>query len=441
MFPVLKPVVANGAQANIIGFNNLYDGTCPSSGASGQPFVPRVKFAYFVDAGSTPGSPVLSEDGTRVAFVTYGYNLSGMNFHVVTLGSTGNNGTAYTAPVTPCTVNGVQSCTTNNAVDASLHISTVTNSIRLISSPFVDYSGDIAYVVDQEGYIHKFTGVFRGTPSEITTGAWPFLVTFGEMLSSPVYDNVSQHLFLTSYSGHLYCIDVGSGTPALCGPTGKISIATSGLVWDAPIVDSTVGTVFAEGGNYNQATTTLLTVTQANTNLGNVVQASMGGGTPTLYDGDFDNSYYTGNYASGYLYVCAETTEDVETLYRIGFNSSGTMNSANDGNSYALAPSSGGPCTPLTEAYNPNQGKDYLFVGLNWVTSQTGCDGDDCILSFVLGPEFPSAPAATLPLDRYYGTVSGIIIDNVSTETGASQIYFTDYYSGNAMQASQNGLN
>lgn len=422
------------AQANIVGFNNLYDGTCPSSAPSGQPFAPTVKFAYYVDAGNIYGSPVLSEDGTKVAFVTY--STSGLRFHVVTLGTTGNNGAAYNVPVTPCTVNGVQSCSTNNAVDTSLSITISSDGVNPFISPFVDYSGDIAYVGDIAGTLHKITGVFRGTPSEITTGGWPFTVQGGDPLSSPVYDYASQHIFVTSDEGNLYCIDVSSGMPALCSPNSKISIGGEGTIWDGPIVDSTAETVFAEGRLGSTPT-----LTQTTTSLGNVVQASMGSsGNAGLFSGDFDNSYYNGNYASGYMYFCGSNSADETVLSRIGFNSSGTMNSMNDGNSYPL--SFGFGCTPLTEAYNPNQGKDYLFLGVNYSALPSGCGEEACIVSFILGSEFPNAPAATLPLGSFpYTSFSGIVVDNVSTAAGASQIYFINYYSGSATQASQNGLN
>lgn len=459
---VVFPIDISGSttQANIVGFNNLYDGTCPSSSPTGQPFTPTLQFAYYVDSGSVSGSPVLSEDGTKIAFVAYNLSNGATAFHVVTLGTTGNNGTAYNAPVQPCTINGVQNCTTNNAVDTSLSIASDANS-----SPFVDYAEDVAYVGDDTGSLHKITGVFRGTPSEATGGGWPFTTPAGNprpALYSPVYDSVSQHILVSS-SGYLYCIDVSSGTPTLCSPTGSVYVGIGNQ--DSPTVDSTAGTVFAEGdiASASDPTGESSVLTQTTISLGNLVQAAMGSASVPS-SGDFDNAYYSGNYADGYLYFCgsAAGTQDEPTLYRIGFNSGGTMDGANDGNFYPLAATTHGTttyasaCTPLTEFYNPNQGKDYLFLGVQEVAAPSGCDSQACIMSFQLDDAypghlslFPSVPAATLPTGGETSTLpgiiinnlSGIIIDNVSGASGASQIYFSNINTGNATQASQNGLN
>ena len=41
------------------------------------------------------------------------------------------------------------------------------------SSVFYDYSNDIAWVGGVDGWLHKITGVFKGTPTEVTTGGFP----------------------------------------------------------------------------------------------------------------------------------------------------------------------------------------------------------------------------------------------------------------------------
>lgn len=459
---VVFPVDISGSttQANIVGFNNLYNGTCPSSSPTGQAFTPTLQFAYYVDSGSVPGSPVLSEDGTKIAFVAYNSSNGATTFHVVTLGTAGENGAGFSSPVEPCTVNGVQSCMSNNAVDTSLSIASDSNS-----SPFVDYAEDVAYVGDDIGLLHKITGVFRGTPSEATGGGWPFTTPAGNprpALFSPVYDSVSQHILVSS-SGYLYCIDVSSGTPTLCSPTGSVYIGVGDE--DSPTVDSAAGTVFAEGNiaSSSDPTSESSVLTQTTISLGNLVQATMGSAS-VPYSGDFDNAYYSGNYAYGYLYFCGSVagTQNEPTLYRIGFNSSGTMDGANDGNFYPLAVTTHGTttyassCTPLTEFYNPNQGKDYLFLGVQEVAAPPGCDSEACIMSFQLDDaypghtsSFPSVPAATLPFTGSNFNLPGVIIDNlfgiiiddVSGASGASQIYFSNNVTGSATQASQNGLN
>jgi len=127
--------------------------------------VPSVLFAYFVGTGTVQTSPALSLKGDKVAFVES--VAGGSKFHVLTLDKSNpaNNGTAYNHPVAPCTVNGTETCMTNSAVDVSI---TMNGNVQVTrSSPFVDYANDVAYVGDDTGHIHKFTGVFLSTtPAE-----------------------------------------------------------------------------------------------------------------------------------------------------------------------------------------------------------------------------------------------------------------------------------
>ena len=61
------------------------------------------------------------------------------------------------------------------------------------SAPFYDYSDDAMYVGDDSGSLHKFIGVFLGTPSEVSSG---YPVALGAtLLASPVYDSGPQEMF------------------------------------------------------------------------------------------------------------------------------------------------------------------------------------------------------------------------------------------------------
>lgn len=442
---VVYPVNATGGvgQPNLVGFNNLYDGLCPSSVGSGEPFAPSVQFAYEVLSKSFNGtfgtvvtSPVLSEDGTKLAFVA---NINGgVYFYVVTLPTAGNTYGSATFPTDlPANCN---SCGSGAVYTVTAMSGSASDSI---SSPFVDYTDDIAYVGDDTGVLHKFTGVFNGTPAEVTSGGWPFTVFHGAYLTSPTLDSVTGHIFLSDIGdGNLYCIDISSGTPAFCSPIASVVVGTS--VYDAPIVDSTAETVFASAGDYYDGSADYSALTQATTSLANVVHANMGP-TGKIYNGDFDNTYYSSSAGaySGYMYFCGTNSASfVPALYRVGFNSSGTMNSTNDGNSYPLA-NYASNCTPLTEVYNTAQNTDYMFLGVVLNGVPAGCEDAACVMSFELGSSFPTGPNATFPLggnDDSYGS-SGIIIDNVSTQTGMSQIYFGNLETGGAVQASQDGLN
>ena len=413
-------------QGNIVGLNNLYSGTCSSN-------PPSWLFNYFVGTGTVQTSPVLSENGAKVAFVES--ITGGSRFHVVTIGTTGTNGSAFNSPVAPCTVNGTNSCSTNNAVDNYIVMSGGVSVTR--SSPFVDYTNDIAYVGDDSGKLHKFTPVFQGTPAEVTTGGWPFTVAAGIILTGPVYDGgTSTHIFVGGSNGDLYCVTTA---PAHCTTSSvPVTTGTPGAILDAPIVDSTNERVFAEASN---ATNSYLM--QATTALGTVRRASMGVKGTDLYNGMFDNAYFT-SVGTGHMYFCGNlTTAATPTLWRVGFASSGAMDTTNDGNSLQLVQSghtgTANDCTPLTEIYNGTT--DYLFVGVKDNGNPAGCNGNTCIMSFVITSSFPSSANAVTTQGLGAAGTSGMVIDNVSGTTGASQIYFGDLQLNTAVQASQSGLN
>lgn len=424
----------SSSEANVVALTNLY------SGCTGT--VPNYRFGYFVGTGAIRTSTVLSQDGTKLAFVE---SISGgSKFHVLTIGTTGNNGSSWSPPVAPCTVNGTQNCTTNNAVDTYIVMSGGVSDTR--SSPFVDYSNDTAYVGDDSGKVHKFTHVFLGTPTEVTTTGWPFTVASGVILTAPVHDATSGNVFVGGSNGNLYCINAGAATAAACS-TASVSVASgTNPVLDAPVLDSTTQTVFAEASN-----TLHSVLMQATTSLGSVVRVTMGAPGTDLYNGTFDNAYFN-SVSSGHMYFCGNAASAATpTLYRVGFNSSGTVNSTNDGNSLQLVATGNTgtnyDCTPLTEVYNGTT--DYLFLGVRngGFPSAPNCAYSQCVLSFSL----PTSPLGAFPTGALAGInpgtnpqyfMSGIIIDNISTTfTGASQIYYSNLGSGQAVQLSQSGLN
>lgn len=464
VFTVNRPGGAN-SQANIIGFNNLYATTCPGVTSTTPP---PVLFAYLLGTGTVSTSPVLSEDGTKVAVVE---NIAGgSKFHVVTLDKRGNtgcpnsapcNGNLFSSPVAPCTVNSTTSCATNSAVDKNITMSGGVADTN--SGPFVDYQNDIAYVGDNTGKLHKFTGVFQtATPTEVVTGGWPVTVAAGVALTPPVFDGgASQHIFVGGNNGKLYCITFAG---ALCTPTSSITVG-NGPIQDAPIVDSTQETVFAAANNTTATTlcgtpaSTCATLTQATTALSSQVNVNMGfastaaNGTTDLYNGAFDNAYFALGPASGHMYFCGNATgAATPTLYRVSFNSAGTMNSPRDPGSFLLGitgnAGTGVECTPLTEVFNSGQTKDYLFLlvkNTGFGSGTPNCGSTTCLMSFSLPTAspftFPTSANSTTNANLTSSGISAIIMDNVSTTTtGASQIYFSNIGAGTGVQVSQSAL-
>jgi hypothetical protein len=117
-----------------------------------------------------------------------------------------------------------------------------------------------------------------------------------------------------------------------------------------------------------------------------------------------------------------------------------------------------GVCSGATEFYNQTTSTDYVFLGVTTQALQTiggsasgcGSGGPGCIMSFVLDDSSPyTIPSKTTAgLAETNGT-SGIVVDNYSNVTGASQVYFstlgnqnctTGGNGGCAIQASQAAL-
>jgi hypothetical protein len=434
VFPI--NVAGSSTQANIVGMNNLYAGNCTGT-------VPRIRFGYNIGTGKVLTSPVISLTGNKIAFVES--IAGGSRFHVVTLdtpNATGN-GTA-SAPVTPGTGNA--------AKDVAITLSG--GVMDTDSPPFIDYDQDIAYIGDDSGKLHKVTGVFTGTPTEVTTAPWPVTVISGSnlQLTGPVFDNVSKKIFIGGFSsGSIYCV---LATGALCS-TPSINVGTG--INDAPLVDSTNQTVFIS--NDTAASGGVSAVNQVNTSLGNRITTTIGTGGNDLYNGAFDNAYYTSP-ASGHYYVCGGTSTAAQpTLYSIGFSSSGQMNTTTV-NSAQLVVSGSGPtvdCSPISEAYNTSTSKDYIYLSVKnggftsllglGLLSGPNCGvglilpvASPCIIAADVTSGFPTQAAATSTASSGTSGTSGFIIDNFVSASGGAQIYFGDLTNGLGTQLSQTTL-
>ena len=447
-----------GSQANIVGISNLYPtgssgvGLCGATG-------PTVEFSYFLGGGTVQTSPVLSLDGKQVAFVETVAGAS--KFHSLTLGSTGANGAVANAPVAPGTG--------NNAVDSSLTLNGNVTVTR--SSVWVAYdsmttpngclasTGCVAYVGDNTGKLHKFVHVFSGTLAECTAGnttppcpspdPWPITVINAQVLTGPVLDLASTNIFVGAGNGVLYYVrEVGStlgtcaaGSPPCRGST-TVTVGT-GAILDAPIVDSTTQKVFATANN---ATNAIMAQADTQLSAASVVSATMGINGNNLYDGAFDNAYYT-SVGAGHLYFCGTNASfRYPTLWRVGFNAAGKMNATNDGNSFQLTTNNVGiTCTPLTEFYNSAQGIDWLFLAVSnhgENTTAPNCGGLQCVMSFNITSAFPTAPYATFRPAGALG-LSGLVIDNISNDTTGSSsanVYYEDISGKTAVKVTQSGL-
>ncbi len=423
--------------ANLIGLMNLYSGT-PAGICSGAG--PTVKFAYGVSTaqGETTTSTGLSEDGTQIAIVestpSCQHGQTGCTVgSVLHLVKWANSTGTLASPVVPENVipQNYRRCIAPCMVSLTLSTSPDTNS-----APFIDYYNDAIYVGDDGGNLRQVTGVFIGTPAL----GWQLGVDPGFALTGPVYDNASGNIYVADANGVVSTVVASSGT---LGPQAYTS-GTSGTGYpipDPPIVDSTSETVTVFVSNNGGGSAQI--VQYPINSFATPASATVGPAGVQIHDGDFDNTYYSGDsYQYGYLYFCGKnpgTSMDNPAIERVFFNSSGIL-AGSDGSFLNVSSVESAECSPVTEVYNA--GVDYMFFSVQSGGTPSNCTmlggsgvaesnpSGGCVMSVVVtdgsSVQFPTPmPSAVNSSIGEPGGASGIIIDNVSSAAQASSIYFT----------------
>lgn len=408
--------VGSSTQATLIGLNDLYTG--PNAGATlcGQTS-PNPYFAYNTSTltnGKIRTSPIISLDGTKIAFVESNSATSVLHvlkFQGNSLTSCLANGCNAKAPAVP----GV-----GNA--ASMVNVTYANANNTRSSPWMDYANDTIYVGANDGAIHKITGVFKGTPTAVNSGGWPVVMpnlpkNLVLPLSSPVQDPVTGNIFVGDNRGFL-----NSFSYVNPGPVSSLAIGASanGLIQDSPLVDSGNGIVFATsafngtgGALVEASTSTLAQLASVSLGLGSQV-----GVTPAvvLYDGYVDNAYLNGGPAAGHMYACGTGPADTTPyLYRFPFSAGKVIQPANSVTQ--IVNSTTARCSPMTEFFNASigvGGTDFLFWGVT--DSCVGSTG--CVMSLSNGTAIQKTSVV--------GGTSAIVVDNDTSQPGTSNIYFSN---------------
>lgn len=461
-------------QPTITAFNNLYKSLCGADTPS-APFKPSVMWAYNTGTGYiAETSPVLSylDDAEQVAFVQR--NASG-SLQLVLLKWQAGQGTASAPHASTAVAPGAyRSCPGSCYTTFSLQASGATQTW---SSPYVDYGNDELWVGDTSGQLHKFTGVFQGMPA--VAPGFPVTVASGMKLSSPVAHGGNVYVGSQSggagVGGKLHRVDAGTGSVS-----SSIKLANNNTIGlrESPIVDGFTGSVFAflfNDGSAGDGST--CTTTSNNDNACRVVarfatgfannaaplqRAYVGRGNnanSTLFSGAFDEEYYTSPDADGAMYIVGGAPNDtfVVTLWKIPLDN-GVMQTPIAGRvvgeNGGTVCNSNGNCLTGTWNWSPvsvikNGDNEYLYFSMSQLGSANGCAGA-CLYMLNLadlngsssgtgsawGPANQASAALAVP-----GGTSGIIVDNVSSDPGASQIYFSHTGStGNAVQASQAGL-
>jgi hypothetical protein len=468
----------SAGQANIVAYSNPYSSpTCTGT-------VPSVYWAYYSGGGKALTSPVISLDGSKVAFVENPATGTGAAILRIIAWQSGQGTAAGAATPTESYTNttvgaagnkawNTTNCPTGDSCMISVAFQSPDGNPDARSAPFYVYEGpDTIYVGDASGYLHEFTGVFLGTPAEVTSGGWPIHVS-GNILTSPVYDSgTSGNIFVADSGGYLYSYKPSSAAHEMT--SSKLALTGSTGIVDGPLVDSTTEEVYVFVGNdentntscsYDCNTSTgcngVFQFPAGNTTIGTGVCASssatswgsatncgkesvfgVGNTTTTLYDGAFDHIYFVGSGTSGYLWTCAATGTPAPKLDYTNMSafvpSGNVIGNATD----AIKPltSTGATCSPVTEIWGTGGGtNDYIFLSVSGngnISDGSTCTGA-CVYNFLVatggtattGGTESTPSAATAGLAAASGS-SGIIIDNTSSSTGASEIYFSSLANG-----------
>ncbi|HEY3971788.1 MAG TPA: hypothetical protein VGM18_02225 [Candidatus Sulfotelmatobacter sp.] len=385
-------VIGSGTQASVVAFDNLY------SGCGGT--VPSVYWAYNT-GGLILTSPVLSLDGTQVAFVQTSGSPTGLAGLVILKWKASATETVG-APGVPTSVSNAlyPTCVAPCMTEVFLHDGHGVAVDDRTSSAYYDYTNDIAWTGGAIGWLHKITGVFKGTalnpPGEVSAGGFPVQVntTNPSALSNPVYDHISRNVFVGDAGGFFYRVPSATGTTATA--SGKLDFGT-GLV-ESPILDVTNSLIYVFsssdgstscGGVACSAVFQLSTTFASGSKGSNVLVGTSvaSGNTPNpLYIGGFDSTYYGSAGATGNLYVCGNTGGD-PNLYRVPINS-GVFGAA--AAIAPLTPAAQKPaCSPVTDFSNPNTSvgtTERIFFSVANSARPTPCANRGCMMNFISMP-------------------------------------------------------
>ena len=432
------------AQATIIAYTNLYAGTCSGS-------VPKVSWAFNTATGSSIlTSPVLSLDGTQIAFVENASNGASL---VVLKWSESGTLTAPTTLANQPSGGAYRSC----AAPCMFSISFSGSANDSGSSVWYDYGLDTLWVGDDSGMLHKFTGIFAGSPAEVTSGGWPVTVSVSP-LSGPIRDSVTGNVFVGDYTltTDSPCAPSAFPSNAPCGflysynsSTGALKAKSAQLdynfgIVDTPLLDQSAGELYVPVGSDGESgaltrcgtATPCAAVFQLSTSFSTGAggtEATVGPGFEFLLIGAFDNTYLTsanGASPTGHLYVVGNTGAANNALYQISITANVMSTTSVAGPVVARNYTYGYYAAGLNITEFFNSGTDYLFLSTAAFSNSSGCGAVPslfigCVVGFnvtggsisALTPPTGSSPAA--------GGASGIIVDNLGAFPGESNIYFS----------------
>lgn len=370
----------------------------------------------------------------RVNILTVGSRTA--HFHVLAWKSgDGQDATNLQSVLAPKTITTFSS--TNPAAGSGaatdLALGSSTTGTDTLSSPFVDYTSDKAYVGNDDGVLYRIKDVFctstnpdcsgatKPAPSlDASWGSGGAVTVCSGTLTAPVLDFVTGNVFVGCSDGKLYGFSPSGVALATASVTVGNGSALGGIV-DPPIVDGVDGFVYAVSGSNG----TNAVLVQASTTLSSHTTMPVGGaGVFNIHEPAFSNAYYTSPTATGALiYVAAYNNAGNEIeLYGYCFNGSSVLANC-PGVSPAgpetavlnTAPGSQLEYAPLTESYNSTTTTDWLFVSV--------LENRDPNIGLFNINSFPASATLAASIQEGSGA-SGMVIDNNSSSAQAASVYF-----------------
>jgi hypothetical protein len=460
-------VVGTPTQPNIVGFNNLYRG--PSTGFCNIPagggddgIRATTRWSYNVHAagGVVATSPALSLDGTKVAFVeTAAGPGNAAHFHVLAWGTGITNGVDPTNLQNVLLPKTIDSLLNGIVTSAPVAGSGTVTDLALgstdddtLSSPFIEYGLDMAYVGNDAGTLFRIQNVFctfpqctgAGSPQPSLDTTWPttgltaFTGTLNTgclgKLTGPVVDGSTGNVFVGCPDGKLYGFD-STGAKLTNSPlTVGDGTATGGIV-APPLVDGSNGFVYVVSGSSGGTGPSVLV--QAKTaDLSSAKVAPLGkGGAFNLHAPSFNDLYFSSGTSTDWLlYTFAlDSLGNHVTQYGAGFDGSRNLNTVTPSN-HVFTTVAAFEVNPTTEF--KSGGEDRLFESLLGTLSSN-------FVSFNLTT---FATATSPEAFTQIGTLgaSGIVVDdnaNTVTFPQAASVYFSNLSGNAAVKLTQVGLN
>jgi hypothetical protein len=464
VFPV--NTMGGSGQPNIVAFNNLYSGTAGSTGICNSRTPPSghtdntasatVLWSYNVSkiGGAVTTSPVISFDatGSKIAFVE---SLAGQPAHFHVLAWRKGDGQASILQNVSAPAQIISFIATapvaGSGTATDLALGTASTGSDTLSSPFIDYTNDLAYVGNDAGVIYRVKNVFCPSGgcaapaldmSWGSGGALPIGGTCTGKLTGPVLSAQNSNVYVGCSDGKLYSISQAGVISSLIVGDGLTKSNYGGIV-DPPLVDSVNGFVYVVSGSANNLANAVLV--QAKLNLSSPVSVPIGVGNQCNMHAPTPNNAYLTSIASStaLMYVGGLTTTGtvsqpcsggssgtaLPTLYGVGFNSTGAMKSGTPTNlEFDNFGGLGREFSPMSEFFNTTTATDWLFVSA-LQSGQINFGGLNITGAFFVG--FNSATEGV-------GT-SGIIVDNNASSAQAASVYFNALQENTGCSNNTNG--